>query len=122
TTAKPTADAVRAALNPQQQDVVNWVIRDSGSLIVRARAGCGKTVTVVQGIVRAIVENNLGEIALMAYNKAAAEEFKSRLQRMADCTGDVRFTSWKNVDTGTVHSFGFRAVRKWAPGVKVDDK
>jgi superfamily I DNA/RNA helicase len=109
-------------LSKQQQDVVDWIRNGSGSLNLIARAGCGKTYTLVRGAVRAIVEGNLGTVALMAYNKAAAEEFKGRLAAIQQESGDQRFADWRIVDTGTVHSFGFRAIRKWSPNVKVDDK
>ena len=102
--------------------MVDWVRHGSGSLHLIARAGCGKTFTLVRGVVRAVVENDLGEIALMAFNKSAANEFKDRLAVLASDTGDERFSNWKHVEAGTVHSFGFRAVRKWAPGVQLDDK
>jgi len=107
-------------LSPQQRDVVDWVRNGSGSLNLIARAGCGKTYTLVRGAIRAIVEGNLGDVALMAYNKAAAEEFKARLTAIAAETSDARFINFKNVEAGTVHSFGFRVVRKWSPTVKVD--
>lgn len=109
-------------LSDQQRAVVDWVRDGRGSLNLIARAGCGKTFTLVRGVVRAIVEGDLGEVALMAFNKSAANEFKDRLGALARETGDRRFTTWKTVDAGTVHSFGFRAVRKWAPGVEVDDR
>jgi superfamily I DNA/RNA helicase len=108
-------------LSPQQRDVVDWVRNGNGSLNLIARAGCGKTYTLVRGAIRAIVEANLGDVALMAYNKAAAEEFKARLKVITEETGDARFVNFKNVEAGTVHSFGFRIVRKWSPTVKVDD-
>jgi len=108
-------------LSTQQRAVVEWVRTGRGSLNLIARAGCGKTFTLVRGAIRAIVESDGGEIALMAYNKSAAEEFKTRLADLAKETGDKRFTDWKSVEAGTVHSFGFRAVRKWAPGVVVED-
>lgn len=108
-------------LNPQQQAVVDWVRNGRGSLNLIARAGTGKTFTLIEGVVRAVVEGNLGEVALMAYNKSAGEEFKARLAALAERTGDRRFLEWKRVQAGTVHSFGFSMVRKWSPGVKVDD-
>jgi len=108
-------------LSTQQRAVVDWVRNGNGSLNLIARAGCGKTYTLVRGAVRAIVEGNLGDVALMAYNKAAAEEFKQRTTLLASQTNDARFTNFKNVEAGTVHSFGFRVIRKWSPTVKVDD-
>lgn len=106
--------------NDQQQAVVDWVATGSGSAIVLARAGAGKTFTLVRGVVRTIIERNLGQVALMAYNKSAGDEFGGRLKRLAEETGDERLAHWKHVQSGTVHSFGFKAVRKWAPDVKVD--
>jgi len=109
-------------LSDQQRAVVDWIRNGDGSLNLIARAGCGKTYTLVRGAIRAIVEEGLGEVALMAFNKSAANEFKERLGALARETGDDRFSNWKHVDAGTVHSFGFRAVRRWAPDVKVEDK
>ena len=99
-------------LSPQQQAVVDWVVDGRGSLNLIARAGCGKTYTLLRGAVRAIVEHNRGEVAVMAFNKAIADEFKVKLQELATETGDRRFVDWKRVDTGTVHSFGFRTWRR----------
>ena len=110
-----------ANLNSQQQAVVDWVKTGRGSLNLVARAGCGKTYTLIEGAVRAVVEGDLGEVALMAYNKSAGDEFKHRLAALAERTGDKRFGEWKRVQAGTVHSFGFGAVRRWAPDVKVNE-
>lgn len=110
-------------LSEQQAAVRGWILNDKGSLNLVARAGCGKTFTLIRCAVRTIVEEGLGDIALMAYNKAAADEFKDRLAAMAKDLGNADFNNWKQVQTGTVHSFGFSAVRKWAGGnLKVDDK
>lgn len=116
-------------LNEQQQAVVDWIVRGSGSLNLIARAGCGKTFTLVRGAIRAIVENNLGELAIMAYNKSAGDEFKDRIAAMAKEAASegnrslsANLGDWRKVQAGTVHSFGFGAVRKWSPGVKVDAK
>lgn len=111
-----------ANLSEQQRAVVNWVRNERGSLNLVARAGCGKTHTLIRGAVRAIVEGNLGEVALMAYNKAAAEEFKERLSKLSTETGNPNFIEWRRVQAGTVHSFGFSAVRRWSPNVTIDDK
>src|SRR5690606_25159477 len=106
--------------NKQQRAVIGWVLQGAGSLNLIARAGCGKTATLVHGVVRTVVENNLGTVALMAYNKSAAGEFSERLAGLAQETGDNRFVSKSRVDPGTVHSFGFGAVRYWSGMVKVD--
>lgn len=91
------------ALNEQQNAIVEFIEIDDRSLNVIARAGCGKTFTLVEGIVRAIVDKKLGSAVLMAFNKSASVEFEQRIARM----GPV----YEEVDTGTVHSLGFRAWR-----------
>lgn len=96
----------------KQAAVVQWVLDDTGSLELLARAGCGKTYTLEQAIA-AIVKYNLGDIAVMAYNKSIATELKVKLEKAK--------YDWKIVQAGTVHSFGFNVWRKIAPNVKVDN-
>lgn len=110
-----------SALNDQQLAVTKWVEKEKGSLNLIARAGCGKTYTLIKGVVRTIVERGLGSVALMAFNKSAANEFKDKLALLSEATEDRRFTQVKYVAPGTVHSFGFAAVRYWSPKVKVTD-
>lgn len=92
------------ALNDQQQELVNFIRFEEGSANVLARAGCGKTFALVEGAVKTIVENRLGSAVLMAFNKAAATEFETRITKMG--------AIYEEVDTGTVHSLGFRAWRR----------
>lgn len=98
----------------QQSAVSDWVLNGKGSLELVARAGCGKTSTLLM-VSKTIYERNLGEIAIMAYNKAIADEVKAKTQ-------SAGLTDWKKIQVGTVHSFGFGAWRKSAPNVTVDDK
>ena len=100
-------------LSEQQQAVIRWVIEDKGSLELMARAGCGKTYTIMK-VVDAIVEGKLGDVAIMAYNKSIADELKAKLEK----TG----YDWRAAQAGTVHSFGFGAWKKLAPFVRVENK
>lgn len=100
-------------LSPQQAAVIAWVLQETGSLELVARAGCGKTSTLM-AVVDAIATNNLGDVALMAYNKSIAEELKAKLEAAG--------YDWKVAQAGTVHSFGYSAWRKVAPGAKVNGK
>ena len=97
----------------QQKAVLGWTIEDKGSLELVARAGCGKT-SMLMLVVDTIVQNKLGDVALMAYNKPIATEMKNRLQEKG--------YDWKLVQAGTVHSFGYGAWRKIAPNVKLNAK
>ena len=100
-------------LSVQQQSVIRWVLEETGSLELMARAGCGKTFTIMK-IVDAVVNHAIGDIAIMAYNKAIADEIKSALEK----TG----YDWRKVQAGTVHSFGYAAWRKLSPLSKIDGK
>lgn len=102
---------MKAKLSPQQSAVLKWVTTDKGSLELVARAGCGKTFTLMQ-VVETVAKNHLGSIAIMAYNKSIADELKSKLSNLK--------IDWKVAIAGTVHSFGYSAWRKIAPNVKTD--
>lgn len=99
-------------LSDQQIDVVRWVLEGKGSLELLARAGCGKTFTLMR-VVQAIAACGLGDVALMAYNKKIADELKAKLTELG--------LDWKQAMAGTVHSFGFGAWRKVSPHVNVDN-
>lgn len=98
-------------LSSQQQDVLTWASKEKGSLNLVARAGCGKTTTLMQ-LVNHIVANGLGEVQLLAYNKSIAEEIKGKLGKAG--------IDWKQATAGTVHSVGFGAWRKAHPKVQVN--
>ena len=98
-------------LSQQQQQVLGWLINGSGSANVVARAGCGKTTTLMV-LVEEFVKRNMGEVQILAYNKSIATELQDRLKSKG--------IDWKRATAGTVHSVGFGAWRKVAPNVKVD--
>ena len=93
--------------SPQQADFLNWVSNGSGSCVLEAVAGAGKTTTLLEA-----VDRTGGGVAILAYNKMIAEEIKGKLLK--------RGVDWKVAEAGTVHSFGFRAYRKTFPKVKVE--
>jgi len=79
----------------QQLSIFNWGKQGQGNLVVRARAGTGKTTTILEMI------NHLpqGRILLAAFNKRIADELQTRV------------TS-PYCDVMTLHSLGFRMVRR----------
>jgi len=96
--------------SPQQEAFFDWCQTGSGSCILEAVAGAGKTTSLLEA-----VENRLkGQTAILAYNKKIADEIKEKLAK--------RGIDWKKGQAGTVHSFGFSAYRKAFPNVKVDDR
>lgn len=77
-----------------QQAAIFTAVRKprGGSMLVRARAGTGKTTTMVQAC--ALMT---GSVAFCAYNKPVAEEIKDKVKEL------------KHVKAGTFHSFGYLA-------------
>lgn len=105
-------------LNAQQNTIVEAVIASHNNINVVARAGCGKTYVLINGVVLAIVENKLGNVAIMAFNKSASNEFEKRIEALAT---ETKLNDLFAVDSGTVHSFGFRFWRRHAGGrINVD--
>ena len=88
-----------------QQKAIFAACKGSGNLLVEALAGTGKTTTIV-GAVPYLV----GKILLCAFNKRIAEELKTRV-------GDD-----SQVHVSTLHSLGFRLVKRMWPSCDVDDR
>jgi DNA helicase II / ATP-dependent DNA helicase PcrA len=95
-------------LSPQQAAFVQWVRDGSGSAILEAVAGAGKTFSIMQAIKATDVP-----CAVLAYNKKIADEISGKLQRDG--------IDWKKAKAGTVHSFGFGALRKTFSNIKVSE-
>lgn len=91
--------------SPQQLALFHWIQSGRGNARVDARAGTGKTTTLVHA-----TQYMTGSIAFVAFNKAIADEIK------------VKTAGQRNVTAATFHSLGFRAWLKVAKDVKVDGK
>lgn len=99
-------------LSPQQSAFVDWFVNGTGSCVLEAVAGSGKTFSILQAVIAAI-NSGRSNIAILAYNKKIAEEIKAKLKNLN--------IDWKQAIAGTVHSFGFTAYRKKFGSVKVDE-
>ena len=88
----------------QQQDIFDWFetgVEDEPrpALVVRARAGTGKTTTIIEGVNRAADE---GAILLCAFNKRIAEELNTRITN-------------PHAEAKTLHALGYAAIRlQWS--------
>ena len=78
---------------------MDWAEGGTGSLNLIARAGCGKTSTLVE-----LARRIKGRVFMGAFNKAIAEELKGKI-------GPV-----PNVTAGTMHSLRFSIWRSIHPG------
>lgn len=91
--------------SPQQAAFYDWVRTSTGSAVLEAVAGAGKTTTLVHALTLMT-----GDVFFGAYNKAIAEEIRSRVP--AGCKAKI--------DVGTFHAAGFRFWRRVARDVKID--
>lgn len=97
-----TSEAKKVAWSDQQTAIFNWFATGRNHLIVRARAGTGKTTTIIEGISYA-KENS---ILLCAFNKRIADEL---------C---IRLTNPKAM-AKTLHAVGYAAVRRFWEGLRI---
>ena len=95
-------------LSLQQEAVVQWVQEGTGHLNIIARAGTGKTTTLIE-----ITKVMKGDVYLGAYNKAIADEISARLPK--------RFGG-PRVQASTLHSAGMKAWRAAYPHCTVDGR
>ena len=85
-----------------QSAIFDWFASGAGHLLVRARAGTGKTTTIIEGVSRAPERS----ILLAAFNKSIAEELSTRLRPPAIAK--------------TLHSVGFGCIMRFRKTVNVD--
>jgi len=95
-------------LSTQQEAVLDWAANKEGSLNLVARAGCGKTSTLIE-LVKAIPDEQ--SVTLCAFNKAIAEEVKAKL-----ATEGLD----QKAEAATMHSLGLRAWKRQAPKCAVE--
>ena len=79
-----------------QVRILEWVVNGTGSAIVQAVAGSGKTTTLLES-----VKNMIGEVLFLAFNKKIAAEIAYKLQRMF----------LPNANASTVHAAGLNIIK-----------
>lgn len=90
----------------QQQKIFNWFVDGTGNLVIRARAGTGKTTTIVEAVTRFLREGPNKTVLLAAFNKKIAEELDDRMPVGAEAK--------------TLHSLGFGFIRSRWSNIKID--
>jgi superfamily I DNA/RNA helicase len=99
-TTVPPKDRPVRAWSAQQQAIFDWYAEGEGHLVVRARAGTGKTSTIVEAAHR-VPAKTWG--LCTAYNKRIVQELTARL------------ASTNTHEAKSIHSVGFTLVRaEWA--------
>lgn len=92
-------------LSKQGNDICDWVANGNGNLIVKARAGSGKTTVAVHSI-----QFMKGNVLAMAFNKKASNQLANKLANMG----------LPNATAATVHSAGKNLLYKALGYHKVD--
>jgi DNA helicase-2/ATP-dependent DNA helicase PcrA len=87
----------------QQEAIFNWFQSGAGNLVVVARAGTGKTTTVLEGANRAPEK----AILFCAFNKKIADELAKKLSN-------------RNAEAKTLHALGFSCLRARSKSLRVD--
>ena len=97
--------------SPEQRKIFAWFEAGHGNLIVRARAGTGKTTTILEGAERSPEGRSGGtgwskSVLLAAFNKSIQLELEKRIKS-------------PNIYAKTLHGLGFAHLRRNWPEVKV---
>jgi superfamily I DNA/RNA helicase len=90
--------------SPQQQVFFDWIVNSTGSCVLEAVAGAGKTTTLIHALTLMS-----GYVFFGAYNKKIADEIEIRAGKK-----DGR-------DIGTMHKAGWKFYRRAFPKVKLDN-
>ena len=84
----------------QQADFLTALTSTSGHLALVARAGCGKTSTILMGVDALAAKYPRAEQLVCAFNKSIADEVGEKLKAAGH-------TDWRTVQACTLHSLGF---------------
>jgi len=89
---------------PQQQAILDEIRDGTDNILIRARAGTGKTTAILMAVDVLRQKSRTLEVCVCAFNKAIADEVKAEL----NARGHDNF---KTTQAATVHSLGFGLVR-----------
>lgn len=102
------------ALTAQQQAFISALTGTSNHLALVARAGCGKTSTILEGVDAIAKKYPRAEQLVCAFNKSIADEVAEKLRERGH-------TDWRTVQAATLHSLGF-GLLKFMFKPKIDEK
>lgn len=88
----------------QQIAFITALTSTTSHLALVARAGTGKTSTIVLGVSAYVLANPTHEVCVVAYNKAIADEVGGKLRAAGHA-------DWRKVSASTVHALGWGLVR-----------
>jgi DNA helicase II / ATP-dependent DNA helicase PcrA len=98
----------------QMQAFFDSLTKSRRHIALVARAGCGKTTSIMLAVDILRKLHPMAEIMVCAYNSAIAKEVKGRLE-------EAGHTNWKFIQSSTLHSMGF-GLLKFLFKPTIDDK
>lgn len=96
---------------PQQAGVFAAVVDGTGNVIVRARAGTGKTTTILEAVKRYLAKFPGRKVIVCAFNKKIADELTARFKKEGVAA-----------EARTLHSLGNAALRRYWPTVRTEGR
>ena len=100
-------------LTDQQQDFVTEMLTQKGNVALVARAGCGKTSTILAAVGAYSKVFPQAEITICAFGKAIQREIEQKLK-------DRGLDDWRKYQASTTHSMGWNLV-KFVFKSRIDD-
>lgn len=98
----------------QQKAFLQALKTTTGHLALIARAGCGKTSTIMMAVDQQVKANPRSEILICAFNKAIEQEISEKLKAAK--------YDWKAVQAKTVHSLGYGLLKFVFKNPTIDEK
>lgn len=102
-------------LTAQQVDFIAATVDGTCNVSLVARAGSGKTSTILAAVDALVQSDPSLEIVVCAYNKSIANEITEKLKRNGH-------NDWRRVSAKTIHAMGFEVIRSAYGQVKLDDR
>ena len=102
-------------LTSQQQTFIDTILSTTSNIALIARAGCGKTSTILVAVDAIVAQQPGAEIVVCAYNTAIKKEVEAKLIQRGH-------TDWKKVQAATIHSLGFGLVNYAFQRPQLEDK
>jgi superfamily I DNA/RNA helicase len=81
-----------------QKEIFNFIEKGTGNAVINAKAGAGKTTTIVKAM--ELIKPNKN-VLFIAFNRSIEEELSQKLKQ------------YKNVDVKTFHSLGVSLAKKY---------
>jgi superfamily I DNA/RNA helicase len=115
------------AWSTQQESIFTFFTDSADHLVVRARAGTGKTTTIVEAVIRWLAANPGKTAVVCAFNVRIAEELRRKFAPVFGIPLTLpakdleRALAAKNVEVKTLHAVGFSCCRRFRDRLIIED-